>query len=318
MKKNIVIVKEQIVNSVKPTIKSAIWLLKMMIPIMLLVSVLDYYGIVAFVSQYTAPLFNMMGLEGNAAFVFITSCLSSIYSAIGVMAMFGFDFRSVLIMASMCLIAHNLIIEGTIQSKSGTSFWGITLLRICSSLMCGYLLNFVVPVNISGNLMLNAVTVKPETFVEMITMWAEASLMLVVKVLIVVYLLNVLQNLLKVYKIIDLLIKYLSPLIAILGLPKSTSFLWIVANSLGLAYGGAVIVEEIAKGKISKSDASLLHTSISQTHSLIEDTALFATMGIGLGWLILPRMILSICTVWVQKTLRIWVRKRSRRYSLSN
>ncbi|MFI3263513.1 MAG: nucleoside recognition domain-containing protein [Rikenellaceae bacterium] len=318
MKKTIVIIKDQFVNAFKPSVKAAIWLLKMMLPIMLLVSVLDYYGVVAFVSQYTAPLFNLMGLEGNAAFVFITSCLTSIYSAIGVMALFGFDFRSVAIMASMCLIAHNLIIEGTIQSKSGASFVGITILRICSSLICGFFLNLVIPADMTGNLLMNVVTVKPETFTEMILMWVEASVTLIVKVLIVIFLLNTLQNILKVYKVIDLMIKYLTPLMKVLGLPNSTSFLWIVANSLGLAYGGAVIMEEISKGKISKEDASLLHTSIAQTHSLIEDTFLFASMGIGFGWLIFPRMILSIITVWSQKAIRAVLHKRSSNYSLSN
>lgn len=304
MNRTLNIIKQQILNAFRPSLKSAVWLLKMMLPIMLLVSLLDYYGIIGYLSQYTTPLFNMIGLDGKAAFVFITSCLASIYSAIGVMALFGFEYREVVIMASMCLISHNLIIEGAIQSRTGVSFWGINLLRIASALVCGYLLNRVLPVDATGELYLEVVSTQATSLTEMFSMWITASLNLMVKVVIIIYALNILQNILKAFKVIDLLTKYLYPIIAILGLPRSTSFLWIVANSLGLAYGGAVIVEEISKGEISREDAALLNVSIAHTHSLIEDTILFIALGIGLWWLIIPRVIFSIVTVWAQRAVR--------------
>ncbi len=270
---------------------------------MLGVSLLDYYGIIAFISQYTAPLFNLIGLDGKAAFVYITSCLTSIYSAIGVMALFGFEFREVTIMASMCLIAHNLIVEGAIQSRTGVTLWGITLLRIASSLVCGYLLNLILPTDMQGTLHLTVASSQPETIGQMLYVWATTSLNLTLKVMVVIYLLNVLQNILKAFKIIDLMTKYLRPIITIMGLPRSTSFLWIVANTLGLAYGGAIIVEEVSKGEITTDEATLLNISIAQTHSLVEDTTLLAALGIGVGWLIVPRVICSITTVWVKRGL---------------
>lgn len=290
--------KDQILGAVKPSIKSAIWLLRLMLPIMLVVSLLDFYGVIAYVSQFTTPLFNLIGLNGQAAFVYITSCLASIYSAIGVMALFGFDLREVTIMASMCLIAHNLIIEGAIQSRTGVSFWGITLLRIVSSLVCGYLLNRVIPAELSGTLYLDVVTTKAETFGQMFGIWATTSLNLIVKVIVIIFSLNVFQNILRAFNLIDKLTALLYPIIASLGLSRSTSFLWILANTLGLAYGGAVIVEEVSKGYISKKDAALLNISIAQTHSLVEDTILFVALGVGAFWLMIPRLIFSIVTVW--------------------
>ncbi|MFI3279791.1 MAG: nucleoside recognition protein [Rikenellaceae bacterium] len=290
--------KDQILGAVKPSIKSAIWLLRLMLPIMLVVSVLDFYGVIAYVSQFTTPLFNLIGLNGQAAFVYITSCLASIYSAIGVMALFGFDLREVTIMASMCLIAHNLIIEGAIQSRTGVSFCGITLLRIVSSLVCGYLLNRVIPADLSGTLYLDVVTVKAETLGQMFGIWATTSLNLIVKVIVIIFSLNVFQNILRAFNLIDKLTALLYPIIASLGLSRSTSFLWILANTLGLAYGGAVIVEEVSKGYITKKDAALLNISIAQTHSLVEDTILFAALGVGVIWLMIPRLLFSIVTVW--------------------
>lgn len=305
MKKIITLLKEQLAEAFTPSIKATLWLLKMMIPIMLLVSLLDFYGIIGFISQYTTPLFNIIGLDGKAAFVFITSCLTNIYSAIGVMSLFDFSFREVTIMASMCLIAHNLIIEGAIQSRTGVTFWGVTLLRIISSLLCGYLLNIVIPGDISGNLYLEMTSTKATSLAELLNTWAVSSLKLAIKVTIIIYSLNVLHNLLKVCNMIDILTKALKPIITILGLPRSTSLLWVVANTIGLAYGGAIIVEEIAKGEITEKEASLLNISISQTHSLLEDTILFIVIGVGAWWLILPRLTLSIISVWSYKGVKL-------------
>lgn len=304
MDKRLSLIKEQVIGAVKPSIKSATWILKLMIPIMLAVSLLDYYGVIAFISQYTTPLFNMIGLDGKAAFVFITSSLANIYSAIGVMALFDFSFREATIMASICLISHNLIIEGIIQSRSGVTVWGMTSLRIISALFCGYILNLILPENLSGTLNLEVVTTQADSLVELLQIWATTSLYLGVKVILIIYGLNVLQNLLRAYNLIKLLTRLLSPIITILGLPRSTTFLWIVANTLGLAYGGAVIVNEISKGEITHAEASLLNISISQTHSLVEDTILFVLIGIGVWWLILPRLTLSIITVWCERGLR--------------
>ncbi|MFR9503806.1 MAG: nucleoside recognition domain-containing protein [Rikenellaceae bacterium] len=303
MKRVADIIKTQVLNSIQPSIKSALWLLRLMLPILLLVSLLDYFGVITSLSQYTTPIFRLIGLDGRAAFVYITSALTNIYSAIGVMTLFGFELREVTIMASMCLIAHNLIIEGAIQSRTGVSFGGITLLRIISSLLCGYLLNLVLPSEMSGRLFLEVATTKAQSISELLIMWIKSGVSLSIKVTIIIYLLNVLQNLLKAFNLISLMTKCLHPLLMLLGLPRSTSFLWIVANSLGLAYGGAIIIEEVEKGEMTRRDSALLNISLAQTHSLIEDTILFVAIGVNVWWLILPRLTLSILSVWGQRAI---------------
>ncbi len=300
MKMNNIIntLKNQVTGAVKPSIKSAIWVLRLMIPIMLVVSVLDFYGVIGYLSQFTTPLFNLIGLDGKAAFVFITSSLASVYSAIGVIALFDFSFREVTILASICLISHNLIIEGVIQSHSGVTAWGITLLRIASALLCGFILNLIIPESFDGTLHLEAATTPAGSLLEVIQNWGYTALYLSIKVILIIFGLNIFQNILRAFNLLKLLTSLLSPLMAILGLPSSTTFLWIVANTLGLAYGGAIIVNEVAKGEVTGEDATLLNISVAQTHSLIEDTTLYALIGVGVWWLILPRLILSTVTVW--------------------
>ena len=50
-------------------LKTAIWLLKITIPVSFGVMLLDYFGILEFMAQYTTPVFKLIGLPGVAAIV---------------------------------------------------------------------------------------------------------------------------------------------------------------------------------------------------------------------------------------------------------
>ncbi len=98
--------------------------------------------------------------------------------------------------------------------------------------------------------------------------------------------LNILQRLLAEFGVIRKLSKILRPVLKIFGLPAKTSFLWIVANILGLAYGAAVMIEETELGKISPEDADLLNHHIAISHSNLEDVCAFLSIGASLGWML--------------------------------
>ncbi len=287
--------------SMSPSLKSTLWLLRMIIPITLFVGVMDYYGLLEVISGFTAPLFEMLGLPAQAALVFITSSLTSIYSAIAVMGILDLGLREVTILASMCLISHNLIVEGVIQAKSGASFWRMTLIRVVFALVCGFLLNLLMPMYSESAMAISTTNAKMESLWDAIENWGVNAAWLALQILVIVYLLTVLQGALREFKIIGLITRYLTPLMLVMGLPRSTAFLWVLANTLGLAYGGALIVQEIQSGGISKKDAALFNTSVASTHSLLEDTLLFIAIGVGLWWLVLPRLVFSIGSVWVQR-----------------
>jgi hypothetical protein len=74
--------------------------------------------------------------------------------------------------------------------------------------------------------------------------------------------------------------------------------LWFVAQTLGLTYGSAVLIEEVENNEISLPNANLLNYHIAINHSLLEDTLLFVAIGVPAGWIIAPRFILAIIVVW--------------------
>lgn len=288
-------------SSFKPAIKTVIWLMKLMLPITLGVSILDYMGVIVIISDFTEPLFKLMGLSGEAAIIFITSSFASIYAAIGVMAGFNFTIRDVTIMTTMCLICHNLIIETKIQHKAGSSWGYIIFIRIFFGLLSGYLLNLIIPQSLGGTLLMPSAITQPTSWYEVFLIWSKTILPLVAKVLLFVSSLNVLQGILKEFNLIGKILTPLKPFMSIMGLPHSTTFLWIVANTLGLAYGGMVISKELSKGEISHKDAHLLNTSIALNHSMLEDSLLFMALGVAVWWVLIPRLILAIFLTWCER-----------------
>ena len=298
-------------SAAAPTKRTAIWLLKWMLPITLGVSVLDHYGVIAAISGFLSPVFGYFGLSGEASIVFITSIFSNIYAAIGVMAGLTLDIRQVTILATMCLISHNLIIETKVQQKAGAKVWFIVPLRIGMSVIVAFALDRLLPAHMDGRLVLEHVENGASGLADVLLQWVVTTLPLIVKVVVIIYALNLLQAVLREFDLNRKLEKPIAPLMKFMGMSPSVSLLWLIANTLGLAYGGLAINDELSRGYIAKKESSLLNTSIAITHSLLEDTFLFVVIGVPLLWAVLPRFVLSVVAVWGQRLYYSLVDKRS-------
>jgi hypothetical protein len=287
-------------NVIPSAIKTAIWLVKITVPISFVVTLLVYFGVVGYVATFLNPVFSVMGLPGEASLVFITSLFLNIYSAIAVITQLPLTLREITILAVMCLIAHNLIVETAVQVKTGSKAWHIISLRLSWAIISGFVLNWILPSQMQGS---TAVFVQgaATSFSEMLIVWGKSAFFLSVKILILVTVLMILQQLLKEFGVIKLLSRVLKPALKVFGLPQSTSFLWIVANILGLAFGSAVMVEEVKNGTISKRDADLLNYHIAISHSNLEDLLLFAAIGVPVLWILLPRLVIAALVVWARR-----------------
>lgn len=293
-----------VTQAFSPALKTALWVIKLTVPITLGIAILRYAGVIDIISEWLTPMFALMGLSGESSLVFITSALGNIYSAIAVMATIGVDYRSALILATMCLICHNMIIETAIQHKAGASTAFVVALRISVALLSGILLNLVVPTDISGRLFFSSGLESVTSWQEMFVNWAITLAPLILKMLVLIISLNIIQTIFREFRILSLISVPLRPLMKLFGLPLSTSFLWIICNVVGLTYGGAAIIDEVKQGDVSHDDARLLNTHVAISHSLLEDTIILVSIGLPVLWLIIPRIILAICAVWLQRLYR--------------
>lgn len=293
-------------SALRPAWQTALWVIRMVIPITLAISALEYVGAIGWISDRLAPVFGWFGLPGRSGLVFLTALLTNNYSSVAVIAALGLDFRSVTIIAVMALICHNLIIESAVQRKTGASAVGMALLRIAGAFAAAALLNRILPPDMKGSLFLPTVDTVPATWGEVGLSWLKMILPLSLQMGVIIVTLNVLQSVLREFGIIRLLAVPLRPFMAVAGLPRSTSFLWIICNVVGLTYGGAALVAEMQRGEVSQPDARLLNAHVAISHSLLEDTAIFYAIGIGMFWLLVPRIALAIAVVWAIRGWRAW------------
>ena len=125
--------------------KTAKWLIKITVPVSFVVFLLDFTGILSFISAFTSPVFLYLGLSGEAALVFITSIFTNIYSVIAIISMLGLPVREGIILATMCLISHGFIIESAVLRKTGSNLWRMLSLRLIMSFVAALLLNLILP-----------------------------------------------------------------------------------------------------------------------------------------------------------------------------
>lgn len=278
--------------------KTSIWLLKIMLPVSLFVTLLSYFEILPYLSSLATPLFTLVGLPGEAALVFITSIFTNIYTVIALLANMDFSVREGLIISTMCLISHGFIIETLVLKKTGSSAVGMVLLRLVGSFVAAIALNRILP---EMNDKMITETITALTFWSVMKQWLFNSLLLCLQILLIVSLLMILQRLLEEFGILRILSRFFSPLMTVFGLPSSVSFLWIVGNTVGLAYGSAIMMEYAREGKLSERDADLLNHHLAISHSQLEDPLLFTVLGLPLLWLIVPRVMLAVLVVWLKR-----------------
>lgn len=305
-------IRERLIRCVRTALpqgtKTAIWLLKLTIPVSFGVFLLDFFGILNVIAGWVAPLFKLIGLSGQASVVLITSFFTNIYSVIAVMTTLGIGYREGTILAVMCLISHALIVETAIQKRTGSAPWRIVVIRLSASFIAAWGLNLILPAE-TATVAKNLIG-EIKSFSPALLKWITDMTITTVKIIILVNLLLILQKILNEFGLIQWILKPFTPLLRMMGLPANTGFLWMVAYTLGLSYGGAIMISESEEGKLSREDADLLNHHIAISHSQLEDPLLFVAIGYNMGILVLPRILLSIVYVWIRR-FEIWVKSKN-------
>ena len=297
-------VQARILKSVKEAMPSALktgwWMVRITLAVSLAVTVLQYLGVVGWMSESLTPIFKFMGLPGEAALVFLSGYFVNLYSAIAIIVTLDLSIRSITILAVMCLCAHNMIIETAVQKKTGSSLVRMTLIRTISAFVLGFMLNLIMPETTAMVVAQEPLQAEAGLII-LLKGWLISAAWLILKMMTLIISLSVLQRILAEFGAIRWLSKLLRPVMRVFGLPAKTSFLWIVANILGLAYGSAVMIEESERGVIDHEEVDLLNHHIGISHSNLEDVILFASVGGLVLWMLFTRWIASMVIVWLRR-----------------
>ena len=300
---------DSIKESLRPTTKTTTWLLKIMLPISLVVTMAQHFGLIDALAVYLDPVMRFVGLPGKAAVGFLTGAFVTTYAGIAAMLQLSLTMREATIVGIMMCLCHALFVESAVNRKVGSSFWKMFFIRLFMAFLCAIYLNWVLPQNMTGR------------FGEGITMetdsdnWLWAWLISSVKMSILIYLLifalMIVQRMVEHYGLMERLARPLHPLMRFCGLPEHAAYMWIVGNILGISYGSAVMMDMEEQGKITPEEANDVNYHLIMNHSLLEDTTVFASLGIPAMWIISTRFLFALIVVWGRKgflKIRAWAK----------
>ena len=279
--------------------KSTRWLLKLMIPISLAVTLMQHFGILAWIATWINPMFVHFGLPGESAVAFISGAAAGTYAGLAVMMSIPLTMKQASILALMIALCHALPMECAVNKKTGSSFWNMAVIRIVMALLCAFTLNLLLPEIAGKYIYLGAEA--DSSLAEVTTTWVLSQVKMSLMVMLIIFTLMVVQRMLEAYRLLDSLSRLLSPLMLFFGLPKHASYMWLVGNVLGISYGSAVMLELEEKGLVTKDEANDVNYHLIMNHSMLEDTIVFAATGISAILLITTRVSFALLLVWGRK-----------------
>jgi len=289
-------------------------LFKVMVPIIVAVKVLKELGAIGYLAAPLEPLMELLGLPAALGLAWATAILSNIYAGLMVFqalapSMGPLTVAQVTVFSILVLIAHNMLVEGQVTKRCGMSFWGQNLLRFTAALACGWVFMFVCSRLdlLSGPAgMILAPPGEPPS----LAAWALGELKNLGSIFLVILALMAFMRLLNALGLTRLLEAVLTPFLRIMGIGPTAATITVVGMTMGLAYGGGLIIHETQAGHIPKRDVFAAVSLMSLSHALVEDTILMALVGASAWGTLGARLAFSLVVVAV---ISRWASLRERR-----
>lgn len=282
------------------SLKVILTLFRIMIPAMLIVKLLTELGAAEHLGQLFAPIMGWMGLPPEAGLIWATTLLTNIYT--GIVIFFstsgtdGWTLAQVTVLGTLLLSAHNLPVELSVARKAGCRLLPQLLLRIGGGILLGILLHHSYRLSDS----LQASDPVPWTLEPTGSGWfdwAVSQLQTLAWTALVIVLLLTALRLLRLLGIERLLEWLLRPLLKLIGIAPSALSITLIGMTLGLAYGGGLLIREAERGDIEPADIFCAISLLGLCHSLIEDTLLVLLIGADLSGIFWARLAFALTTI---------------------
>ncbi len=276
-------------------------LFKLMIPVIIIVKMIEEMGGIGYISAALGPVMDLVGLPASMGLVWATTMIVNMYGGMIIFVSMPqaetLSVAQVTVLGTMMLMAHSLPIEGRISQKAGVGFLYTLALRVIGALVLGIILHQIYS---SGNYLsqTNTALWTPAPVLDKsLEAWAMGQLWTLFQVFVIIAILVVFLRALKWSGIEKLLAKALQTVLRFVGLSERTTSITIIGMTLGLTYGGGLLINEAKKGNISKRDIFGSMSLLSVCHSLIEDTLLILLIGGDLTGILYARVLFAVLLI---------------------
>ena len=277
-------------------------LFRIMIPTLIIVKILQELGFVDILNNLLSPLMFLVGLPEEIGIVVTTTILTSPYTGLAVLAGLplenGLTSAQASVLGLLILFAHSLPIEALICRRAGVRIRATIFVRlILGFLFCVMLHQFLNATNLLSS---QATIIIPFSEPSPILLdWVFNQIKTLLIIFIIIVLFVILIEIFKYIGIQRLIELSLKPFLNLIGVGERASTIAVVGVTLGIGFGGGLLIQEVKSGKIKYKDVFGVITLIGMLHSVIEDTGLVSLMGANIFITLLLRCILTLLCVYL-------------------
>ncbi len=295
-----------LVNITQETTKIFWILLKVILPVVIIIRILELAGIIPYLSQFLEPLTNFIGIDGSLGLVWMAAILVNIYAGMAafasLQAIFDYSVAETTILGLLILIAHSLPIEVAIARQSRISAIFNLLFRFINAVIAGKILNYIfIKFDLLSQANTSILKVSDNTVSNYD--WIIQQFQNFLIIFIIIFLIITTINILKFLGFWQFIINIMKVPLSYLGMSEKVANIILIGLTLGISFGGGFLIEESKKNNISKKDILLSLSFLSLCHSIIEDTILILLLGSHISGILFFRVIYTIIIILIMKYL---------------
>lgn len=296
-------IKTFVVQLLKDVLRTVLILFRIMIPISIIVKLLQMAGFITVIGDLLYPVMKYVGLPGEMGLVWATGMITNLFG--GVIAFISISngmeltVAQVTVISIMMLVAHTFPIELQIARKTGVRLLTMFLIRFGFGFIFGFIIYHLYDA-LGWQAQTAQIVWKPAALPDnSLASWAIGELKNYGVIVCFIFSLMLLLRLLKLIGVIDVITRGLNPFLKLLGIGKEVTTIALVGLTLGVVYGGALIIDEVKNNPaIPKKDILYAMVLMGLCHSVIEDTILMVSLGASFVGVFVIRLLLSMIVVF--------------------
>lgn len=281
----------------------AYWiLLKLMVPALVIVKILQELGVTTWLATALAPLMSLMGLPSELGLVWAAGMLTNIYTAMAVFYELGqgqtYTIGQVTTLGMLILISHALPVEGAVAKVAGVP-WRLTLfLRIVGAFVLGVITHLVYRLSDYDD---QAATFlwQPAPQQSSWLAWGWEQIKMLATIFVILAALMLFLRGLRLIGFERVLHWLLGPFMRLLRVNKEASDVTIIGLMLGLSFGAGLLISESRANRISPRDMKIVICFLGLCHSIIEDTLLILLLGADIYAVLWGRLIFAFAIMMI-------------------
>jgi len=275
-------------------------LYKILIPFIFIIKILEEIGVIKIISNFFEPVVQLMGLPPELGIVWVTAIIINVYAGIvvfvNVVPTLDLTVAQITVLTLIILIAHNILVESSVSRAAGVSFFYAAFLRIGMAFIAGLILSRIYSnfgfLQEKFSLVLEQQAVHADYY-----SWIKGQIKNLIYIFVIICILVFSLNFLKAIGVEKLIRKLLERPLKIMGISPGAINIIIVGLTIGIQFGGGLLIKEAKSGAINKQSILLSLSLLNLVHAVIEDTILMTILGGHISGILFFRVIFSLIVV---------------------